>query len=288
VENTGTKQVDVEIGGWLENPVLIDTISGFPGIQRTNHVTYDKGTVLLVSRAEYPAERQSNRPDILFEDFEKATYDGWDVEGTAFGKEPAAKENVPAYVGETGMKGRRAVNSHATAPGDAHTPPDPANDSRIRDAATGKLTSRPFIIERKFITFLIGGGGHAETAVRLLVDGQVVQSVSGPNSSAMREASFDVTALAGKTARLEVIDNVTAGWGHVSVDDVILKDTASLPEKQRDWGSMALAAIGGNRGIAQLGPAPEQSVFTSTGPSSASSAAPGTTVVERSRNHLET
>jgi non-lysosomal glucosylceramidase len=273
VENTGKKQVDVEIGGWLENPVLIDTISGFPGILRTNHVTYDKGTVMLVSRAEYPAERQSNRPDILFEDFEKPTYDGWDVEGTAFGKGPVAKENVPAHVGETGMKGGRAVNSHATAPGDAHTPPDPANDSRIRDAATGKLTSRPFIIERRFITFLIGGGGHAETAVRLLVDGQAVQSVSGPNSSAMREAYFDVTALAGKAARLEVIDSVTAGWGHVSVDDVIFKDAASLPEKQRDWGSMALAAIGGNRGSAQLGPAPEQSVFASTGPSSAFSAA---------------
>jgi uncharacterized protein (DUF608 family) len=273
VQNTGTKQVDVEIGGWLENPVLIDTISGFPGIQRTNHVTYDKGTVMLVSRAEYPAERQSNRPDILFEDFEKPTYDGWDVEGPAFGKGPIAKQDIPVHVGETGMKGRRAVNSHATAPGDVHTPPDPANDSRIRDAATGKLTSRPFIIERKFITFLIGGGGHAETAVRLLVDGQAVQSVSGPNSSAMREAYFDVTALAGRSARLEVIDNVTAGWGHVSVDDVIFKDTASLPEKQRDWGSMVLAAIGGNRGSAQLGPAPEQSVFTSTGPSSASSAA---------------
>ena len=89
-------------------------------------------------------------------------------------------------------------------------PPEPANDSRIRDSATGKLTSKPFTIERNFITFLIGGGGNAETAVRLLVDGQVVQSVGGPNSSTMREASFDVTALAGKTAKLEVIDSVTA------------------------------------------------------------------------------
>ena len=274
VENTGTKQVDVEIGGWLENPVLIDTISGFPGILRTNHVTRDKGTVMLVTRAEYPAERQSSRPDIVFEDFEKPAYDGWEVEGTAFGKGPVAKQDIPVHVGETGMTGGRAVNSHASAPGDPVMPPDPANDSRIRDSATGKLTSKPFTIERNFITFLIGGGGNAETAVRLLVDGKVVQSAGGPNSSAMREASFNVSARAGQTARLEVIDSVTAGWGHVSVDHIVFSDTASLPEKQRDWGSMALAAIGGNRsrGSAMIGPVPDQSVFVS-GPAIASTPA---------------
>ncbi|MCX6971113.1 MAG: GH116 family glycosyl-hydrolase [Verrucomicrobia bacterium] len=201
VENTGTKPVEVEIGGWLENPVLIDTIGNFPGLLRTNSVTSSNGTVMLVSRAEYPAERKSNRPDIVFEDFEKPAYDGWEVEGTAFGKGPVAKQNMPAHVGETGMMGDRAVNSHGSAPGDPAVPPDPPTDSRLRDAATGKLVSKPFTIERNFITFLIGGGAHAETAVRLLVDGQVVQSVSGPNSSKMREASFDVTALAGRTAR---------------------------------------------------------------------------------------
>jgi hypothetical protein len=115
VENTGTKPVDVEIGGWLENPVLIDTISGFPGILRTNHVSNDKGTVMLVTRAEYPAERQSSRPVIVFEDFEKPAYDGWEVEGTAFGTGPVAKQDVPVHVGETGMNGGRAVPQAALA-----------------------------------------------------------------------------------------------------------------------------------------------------------------------------
>jgi uncharacterized protein (DUF608 family) len=272
-ENTSANPVEVEIGGWLENPVLIDTIGTYPGMLRINSVISSNGNVMLVSRAEHPSDSKAGRPDIVFEDFEKPAYDGWTAEGTAFGSGPVARRDVPAHVGETAMKGDRAVNSHATAPGDRNVPPDPAKDSVTRDAATGRLTSRPFTIERNYITFLIGGGGHAETAVRLLVDGQVVQSASGPGSSAMREASFDVTALAGKTARIEIIDNMTAGWGHVSVDQIVFRDILLPPQKQRDWGSMALAAIGGNRsrGSAQLGSPPEQSVFAATGPATASS-----------------
>ncbi|MCX6846947.1 MAG: GH116 family glycosyl hydrolase, partial [Verrucomicrobia bacterium] len=205
---------------------------------------------------------------------EKPTYEGWDVEGTAFGKGPVAKKDMPAHIGETGMIGERTVNSHASAPGDSAIPPNPTKDSLTRDAATGKLTSKPFTLERNFITFLIGGG-NTNAAVRLLVDEQVVQSVSGPNSSAMREGFFDVMSLAGKTARLEIIDQASNGWGHISVDQIVFRDNTTPPQKQRDWGSMALAAIGANksRGNAQLATVAEQSVFDATGPAAASSPA---------------
>lgn len=275
VENASKSPLKVEIGGWLENPVLIDTLGVYPGVLRTNSVVVEKGLVILVSQATDPTGGKPARPDIVFEDFEKPAYDGWEVEGVAFGKGPVAKAEVPAHVGETGMKGTRAVNSHASAPGDTSVPPDPGKDSVTRDAATGKLISRPFTIERNFISFLIGGGGHAETAVRLLVDGEVVQTASGPTSSVMRAAVFDVTGLQGKTARLELIDQVSSGWGHVSVDQIEFRDIVNPVEKQRDWGSMALAAIGDNagRGNAQLTDPPEKSIFIANGPASASSVA---------------
>ena len=275
LENTSTKPVEVRIGGWLENPVLIDTIGLYPGVLRTNEVIAGKEGVTLVCRAVDPAGGKPARPDIVFEDFEKATYEGWEVEGTAFGKGPVAKKDIPAHVGETALQGGRAVNSHASAPGDVSVPPNPAKDSATRDAAKGKLTSKPFVIDRNFITFLIGGGPHAETAVRLVVDGKVVQSTSGPTSSAMREATFDVKALGGKTARLEIVDQSDSGvWGHVSVDQIVFRDIVTPPEKQRDWGSMALASIGKNqsRGNARLAPDPEKSVFAPDGSASASSA----------------
>jgi len=275
LENSSKSPLKVEIGGWLENPVLIDTLGAYPGVLRTNSVVSENGLVMLVSQATDPTGGKPARPDIVFEDFEKTTYDGWEVEGTAFGKGPVAKAEIPPHIGETGMRGNRSVNSHASAPGDTSVPPDPAKDSVTRDAATGRLTSKPFTIERNFISLLIGGGGHAETAVRLLVDGKVVQTASGPTSSAMREAVFDVTGLQGKTARLEVVDQVTGVWGHVSVDQIVFRDIVTPVEKQRDWGSMALAVIGGNpgRGSAQLADPWEQSVFTASGPASASSPA---------------
>ena len=276
VENTSKKPVEVEIGGWLENPVLIDTIGVYPKVLRSNSVVTGEGSVMLVSKAVDPTGGKAARPDIVFEDFEKSSYEGWVVEGTAFGAGPVSKKDIPAHVGEIAMKGERAVNSHASAPGDSSTPPNPAKDSATRDSAKGKLTSKPFTIERNFITFLIGGGSYPETAVRLVVDGQVVQSASGPNSSVMREATFDVTSLAGKTATLEIIDQFDGGvWGHVGVDHIVFRDVVTPLEKQRDWGSMALAAIGGNmsRGTAQLAAAPEQSVFAAAGAASASSPA---------------
>ncbi|MEY3479274.1 MAG: hypothetical protein RIQ71_49 [Verrucomicrobiota bacterium] len=274
VENTSTNKVEVEIGGWLENAVLIDTIGAYPGALRTNSVVTIDNLTMLVNKAVDPSGGKLTRPDIIFDDFEKPTYEGWKVEGTAFGEAPVTKKDVPAHVGETAMQGERAVNSHASAPGDVSVPPDPAKDSSKRDAAKGKLTSKPFPIDRNFITFLIGGGGSPETAVRLLVDGQPVRTAAGPNSSVMRETKWDVTSLAGQTAQLEVVDQSdSAVWGHISVDNIAFRDNVTPLEKQRDWGSMALAAIGAGRGSAQLTPPPEQSVFAAAGPESASSPA---------------
>jgi non-lysosomal glucosylceramidase len=274
VENTSTNKVEVAIGGWLENPVLIDTIGAYPGALRTNLVVTSDNLTMLVGKAVDPTDGKQTRPDIIFEDFEKPTYQGWEVEGTAFGDGPVARQDVPAHVGQTAMQGERAVNSHASAPGDVSVPPDPARDSAKRDTAKGKLTSKPFTIERNFITFLIGGGGSPQTAVRLLVDGQAVRTAAGPSSSVMRESKWDVTSLAGKMAQLEVIDQSdSAVWGHIGVDNIAFRDMVTPLEKQRDWGSMALAAIGAGRGSAQLNPPPEQSVFAAGGPASASSPA---------------
>jgi uncharacterized protein (DUF608 family) len=274
VENTSTNKAEVAIGGWLENPVLIDTIGAYPGALRTNLVVTSDNLTMLVGKAVDPTDGKQTRPDIIFEDFEKPTYQGWEVEGTAFGDGPVARQDVPAHVGQTAMQGERAVNSHASAPGDVSVPPDPARDSAKRDTAKGKLTSKPFTIERNFITFLIGGGGSPQTAVRLLVDGQAVRTAAGPSSSVMRESKWDVTSLAGKTAQLEVIDQSdSAVWGHIGVDNIAFRDMVTPLEKQRDWGSMALAAIGAGRGSAQLNPPPEQSVFAAGGPASASSPA---------------
>ncbi|MBN2490860.1 MAG: hypothetical protein JXQ29_08430, partial [Planctomycetes bacterium] len=153
---------------------------------------------------------EAARPDHdVFEDFERGTYDGWTIEGTAFGKAPhtgtsAGQQHV------SGFWGRRLVNTYL--PG---------------DEPHGRLVSRPFRIERRFIGFLIGGGAHrGRTCVNLLVDGKVVRTQTGKNLELLEPAEWDVADLAGQEVRLEIVDAASSGWGHINVDRIVFSDTS--------------------------------------------------------------
>ena len=104
--------------------------------------------------------------DILINDFEGDNYGDWQVEGKAFGTGPA-KGTLPGQMHVSGFEGKRLVNTYLGG-----------------DRPTGTLTSPVFTIERDYIKFLIGGGGHqGKTCMNLLIDGQVVLSATGPNTS---------------------------------------------------------------------------------------------------------
>lgn len=98
------------------------------------------------------------------------------------------------------------------------------------DANTGTLTSPPFSVQRKYIQFLIGGGGFAgKTCINLLSDGKVVRTATGSNtqpggSEHLDWQAWDVSELEGKPVILEIVDRATDGWGHISVDQIIQSD----------------------------------------------------------------
>ncbi len=140
VKNTSIQPAEVELAGWLENAVCLE--SGRPETgSRRNRILREPGLVLLSCTAEAAAEKKpaEKRPDLVFEDFEKDTYQNWKVEGAAFGRGPIKRSDIPSYQGDVGGKGDRVVNSHASAPG---------KDVGQRDAQTGKLTSKTFTIAR--------------------------------------------------------------------------------------------------------------------------------------------
>ena len=155
--------------------------------------------------------------DILIADFEGNAYAaGWKTEGTAFGTAPA-KGTLPNQMEVRGYRGNGLVNTFLGG-----------------DGSTGKLTSPAFTIERSYISFLIGGGGHDGLGINLLIDGKIVRTAKGPNiadggSEQLEWHDWDVNDLKGKKAVIEIVDNRTGGWGHINVDHIIQTDKKHVP-----------------------------------------------------------
>ncbi|MHA3772886.1 glycoside hydrolase family 32 protein [Verrucomicrobiota bacterium sgz303538] len=150
--------------------------------------------------------------DLLIADFESAAYGSWSAQGNAFGTAPA-HGTLPGQMPVTGFQGNGLVNSFLGG-----------------DRSTGTLTSPEFKIERPFIKFLIGGGGfEGKTCMNLVVEGKGVRTATGPNtqpggSEHLESGSWNVEEFVGKTARIEIVDAATGGWGHINVDQIIQTD----------------------------------------------------------------
>jgi hypothetical protein len=106
-----------------------------------------------------------------------------------------------------------------------------ANSKQHGDGATGRLISPPFTIQRKYVTFLIGGGGWAgQTCMNLLVDDRVVRTATGSHTKPggndlLEPGAWNVEEFAGKPARIEIVDEAKGGWGHIAVDQIVFTDT---------------------------------------------------------------
>ncbi|HEX3719073.1 MAG TPA: GH116 family glycosyl-hydrolase [Verrucomicrobiae bacterium] len=179
----------------------------------------DRGATLVFSGTEMPLLRAygtvsegkpltgaNARPDIVFEDFEKG-YEKWTVSGDAFGKAPA-HGTWPGQQPVSGFAGSGLVNSFVNG-----------------DDGTGRMTGEAFVIDRHFIRFLVGGGHYPTTQIRLVVDGQVVRAKSGNDNERLEPAIWDVKEFAGRTARLEIVDEQKGGWGHINIDEIVFSDS---------------------------------------------------------------
>lgn len=160
--------------------------------------------------------------DLPFAGFDDASFGAWTVEGTAFGPGPAPGP----WPGQGPVLGYRRRGL--------------ANSAFGGDAATGRLISPSFAIERPTISFLIGGGRNRDrTRIDLVIEGRVVRSSSGPNQKpAGRDALeldfWDVAEFIGRTGQLELVDEATESpWGHLLVDEIVFED-APRPRLIRD------------------------------------------------------
>ena len=238
VKNESNKPVTAEISGWLENAICLYHRNQVSGIRRNKVLRGQEMTFLSCSAEPIHNQHATIRPDIVFEDFEKENYERWTVTGTALGDSPIKMSDMPNYQGDVAGKGKRVVNTHNVRQGE---------DVRGGDQHIGTLTSKLFIIKRKYINFLIGGGAHeGKTCLNLLIDGKVVKTATGQNNNRMDPASFNVEQWQDKQAQIQIVDKETGGWGNVGVDHIVFSDRpvkAFVLNELHDFGTMGLALL---------------------------------------------
>lgn len=121
------------------------------------------------------------------------------------------------------------------------------------DGPTGTITSKPFTADKRYLTFLLGGGNDIN---KLYVELQVKKTdyeaawgagkkglwgdtedgftrvnriTSLINSEELFRYFFDLNAelnnqAPGKTIRIRIVDEKSTGWGHINADDFTFKD----------------------------------------------------------------
>lgn len=141
---------------------------------------------------------------------------GWTATGDFIDAVPASGA-LPGQQTVTGYKGSRLVNTFLDG-----------------DATTGTITSPSFNISHKYINFLVGGGHFPDQeCINLVIGGEVVLTATGSNSEALVSHTWDVTSFVGQVAVIEIVDQLTGGWGHINVDEITFSD--AKPEDDTNW-----------------------------------------------------
>ena len=173
---------------------------------------FNAGTALQITATE-PVQVGVN--DILIVNFEGTNYPaGWTNTGTAFGSGPIPGGGWPGQSpAVTGFIGNACVNTY-----------------RGSDTPQGTLTSSNFIISKKYIDLLVGGGNDTNlTVVQLVVGTNVVKNAIGRQSGTLYWNSWDVTAYLGQTATIKIVDQSSGSWGFIMCDFIVQTDNGGDP-----------------------------------------------------------
>ena len=254
-----------EPGNWANGPWTDAPATGtLPG---QNSVTGFMGAGLVNGFADHdwPVGTMESPAFTIEDDFVNLLVGGGNhphVEGTQLGNEPPAGRLL--FDGFEFPDGTTLAGTGWEATGDFATEPwrNPSTaggdyylgQKRINtweggpkgDDNLGDLTSPAFTIEpgEDHLSFLLGGGKrfNGTLEVRLLVDGEVVRTATGPEAGQLTWQSWDVSDLDGREARFQVHDDATGGWGHLTVDHLVLGSQPAQPRS--DETSVSLVVDG--------------------------------------------
>ncbi len=166
--------------------------------------------------------------------FESGTLAGWKAEGDAWEGQPIKGDTATArHRGPSGHQGDYWIGGY----------------EKIGDRGKGRLTSDNFAVTHPWASFLLGGGRDRSSRVEIVAadSGDIIQTSSGQDSETMRRVTVDLHARMGQKVFVRLVDESTAGWGHVNFDDFVFHD--------RDP-SRAAAVVSGDDRVARLSQSP--------------------------------
>ncbi len=241
LKNPTNKTVDVALGGWMQHMAMPRADDSVYAKRRSRLIQNDRyaGVVMDLVPPEPVKEDKEELRKKRFDDFESpivradgtsvenGSFEKWTIEGNAFGSK--------ATRGKSGCQGQFVAFSGAN------------------EKLTGKLISEPFTITEPYIGFRIGGGRRNAfsegqmTGIQLIVNGQAVRSKTANDWRKLQLASWDVSDVKGKQARLEIIDGHVLDF--VMVDDIYFtnqkpqKGKNIFPKLDPGFGEMSLTAF---------------------------------------------
>jgi len=151
--------------------------------------------------------------DIVFDDFENVNFNKWNIQGTAFNRPVEVDSLIEPILN---AHGKFVAFSNFSIQGKSWN--------------QGKLVSKEFTINRKYINFLIAGGNHdTRECVNLIINNKVVRVATGKNDNLLRAVIWDVSSYVGEKAVIEVIDAMATSYernakGHIIVDHIVFSD----------------------------------------------------------------
>lgn len=199
-------------GGWFDSlTILWKNIQTGKIVNNPPVEGASPGATIYVPLTLNPGEEKTITVNFCWYLPETTLTAGTPVNGPAFKEKPSSGK-VSTQQKVSGFAGKQLVNTF-----------DPSGDGQ-----TGVLQSAPVLINKRYLKFLVGGGSDPEkTAVKLLVNGKVVETAVGNQSEVLQEKIWDLKKYKGKKAFIQIVDNATEGWGHIMADQFILTDNSA-------------------------------------------------------------
>jgi len=157
----------------------------------------------------------------VLEDFESGELTSWKIVWGNLKTQPTSGTRQGIKYGH---KGRFFIGTTETGG---------AKRSDYDDGLVGEISSKPFLVKRNFMSFLIGGGKDIHNLYIALIrekDGYIAKKSTGFEAEQMQRMFWDVSDLVGEKCRLSIVDNSKGTWGHINIDDIRIID--EMPESR--------------------------------------------------------